>query len=145
MSNGYVFDAEAIIAFLYDEPGHESVASLLDGVFDGDREGYLSETNTSEVYYLVARFEGDDDTPTPESLRIADRDVRALDRRGLSIERADWRIASEIKAHGGLSLADAHAVSLACTRNVTLVAGGDGDFDDLPVDVDVLRFRDHGI
>jgi hypothetical protein len=39
MSDAYVFDAEAIIAFLYDEPGHETVASLLDDVFDDDCRG----------------------------------------------------------------------------------------------------------
>ena len=41
MSSEYVFDTEAIIAFLYNEPGHETVATLLDEVFDGDSEGFL--------------------------------------------------------------------------------------------------------
>ena len=35
MSGAYVFDTEAIIAFLYNEPGHETVATLLDEVFSG--------------------------------------------------------------------------------------------------------------
>lgn len=141
MGDGYVFDTEAIVAFLYDEPGHEAVANVLDSVFAGDREGFMAETNAGEVLYLVARFEGtNDDDPTPESLRLADRDVRALARQGLSIERADWRRAAEIKADGGLSFADAHAVTLAHERDATLIAGDD-DFDDLPVDVDCRRFR----
>ena len=55
MSDAYVFDTEAIIAFLYDEPGHDRVGDLLDEVEAGDAEGLLSETNASEVYYLVAR------------------------------------------------------------------------------------------
>lgn len=145
MGDGYVFDTEAVVAFLYDEPGHETVANLLDSVFAGDREGFVAETNAGEVFYLVARFEGtEDDDPTAESLRIADRDVRALARQGLSIERADWRLAAEIKAEGGLSYADAHAVALAHERDATLVAGGDDDFDDLPVQVDCRRFRSDG-
>ena len=146
MSDVYVFDAEAIIAFLYDEPGHDRVGNLLDAVEADDAEGLLSETNASGVYYLVARFEGTpEDEPTPSSLRAADRDVRALTRRGVAVERAEWRLAAEVKADGNISLADAYAVALAHDRDATLVAGEDDDFDALPVDVDVERFRDHGV
>ena len=77
MSDKYVFDTEAIIAYLYKEPGHEIVADLLEQVFSGEANGSLTETNASEVFYLVARFEGTDDTPTDASLRDADRDIRA--------------------------------------------------------------------
>ena len=145
MSGGYVFDTEAIIAFLYNEPGHETVADLLDEVFTGDADGFLTETNASEVFYLVARFEGDDDTPTDASLREADRDIRALVRQGVDLEAADWRRAAQLKAGGSLSLADAYAVALAHERDATLVAGADDDFDALPVDVDLYRFRDQSV
>lgn len=136
----YVFDTEAIIAFLYAEPGHDRVGELLAAAGEA---GLLAETNASEVYYLVARFEGtDDDEPTPASLRVADRDVRSLVRFGVSIERADWRLAGEVKAAGAISLADAYAVALADEHDATLVAGGDADFDELPVAVDLARFRE---
>ncbi|MFC6941333.1 PIN domain-containing protein [Salinirubellus sp. GCM10025818] len=132
MTAAYVFDTRAIIAFLYDEPGHEYVGELLEAVDVGD--------------YLVARFEGTtDERPTTASLRTADRDVRTLTRLGVSLERADWRLAGEVKAYGDISLADASAVALAHERGATLLAGGDDDFDTLPVDVDVERFRDHGV
>lgn len=146
MTEEYVFDTETIAAFLYDEPGHEAVADLLADVFHADAAGYLPEANANEVFCLVARFEGtDDDSPTDESLRVADRDVRALERRGLTVERADWRLVGEVKADGHISLADAHAVALATERDATLVAGADDDFEGLPVDVDLLRFREHGV
>ena len=145
MSDTYVFDTEAIIAFLYDEPGHARVGDLFNEVEGGDAEGLFSETNASEVYYLIARFEGThNEKPTPASLRAADRDVRTLTRRGVAVERADWRLAGEVKADGDISLAGAYAVALAHDRDATLVAGGDDDFDALPVDIDVERFRDHG-
>ena len=144
-NGGYVFDTEAIIAFLYNEPGHETVAKLLDDVFTDEADGFLTETNASEVFYLVARFEGVDEKPTDASFREADRDLRALERGGLRIESADWRLAAEVKAHGNLSLADACAVALAHERGGTLIAGADDDFDELPVDVDVSRFREHGV
>ncbi|MXR40751.1 PIN domain-containing protein [Halobaculum sp. WSA2] len=143
MSGGYVFDTEALIAFLYNEPGHETVATLLDQVFSGEFDGFLTETNASEVFYLVARFEGADGTPTDVSLREADRDIRALERQGLNIESADWRLAAEVKADGSISLADAYAVALAHTHDATLVAGADDDFAELPIEIDLQRFRDH--
>ena len=145
MSNEYVFDTEAIIAYLYKEPGHEIVADLLDEVFSGEANGFLTETNASEVFYLVARFEGVDDAPTDASLREADRDIRALERQGLELEAADWRLAAEVKADGSISLADAYAVALAHERDATLVAGADDDFDELPIEVDLDRFRNHGV
>lgn len=145
MSGGYVFDTEAVVAYFYGEPGHEAVARLLDEVFAGESAGALAETNAGEVFYLVSRFEGIDDAPTDASLREADRDLRALERRGLEIESADWRLAAEVKSHGSISLADAYAVALASERDATLVAGADDDFDELPVEVDVRRFRDRGV
>jgi predicted nucleic acid-binding protein len=145
MSDEYVFDTEAIIAYLYKEPGHEIVADLLDEVFSGETDGFLTETNASEVFYLVARFEGVDDAPTDASLREADRDIRALERQGLELEAADWRLAAEVKADGSISLADAYAVALAHEHEATLVAGADDDFDDLPVDIDLQRFREDGV
>jgi predicted nucleic acid-binding protein len=142
---GYVLDAEPLIAFLYEEPGHEAVADLLGRVEAGDVAGLLAEVNASEVLSLVARIEGEDGVATAGSLRAADRDVRALSRRGLDIERADWSLVGRIKAEGGLALGDAHAAALAHEHDATLLAGGDGEFDDLPVDVTVERFRDHGV
>ena len=143
MSGGYVFDTEAIIAFLYNEPGHEAVAELLDEVFTGDADGFLAETNASEVFYLVARFEGVDDVPTDVSLREADRDIRALERQGLELEAANWRLAAAVKADGSISLAAAYAVALAHERDATLIAGADDDFAELPLEVALHRFRDH--
>jgi len=146
VSEVYVFDTEAVIAFLYSEPGHERVATLLEEIQRGDTDGYLAETNASEVYYLVARFEGtEDDEPTAASFRAADRDLRTLKRSGLTLDRADWQLAGEVKADGDVSLADAHAVALAHERDATLVVGGDDDFDSLPVAVEIERFREHGV
>jgi predicted nucleic acid-binding protein len=50
-----------------------------------------------------------------------------------------------VKADGGISLTDAYAVALAHERGATLVTGVDDDFDALPIDVEVERFRDHGV
>ncbi|AGB30034.1 hypothetical protein C488_19237 [Natrinema pellirubrum DSM 15624] len=146
MSDRYVFDTEAIIAYFYGESGHEAIADLLSAVFAGDVDGLLTEANASEVFYLVARFEGTDDgTPTADSFRVADRDLRALERRGVTVTAPDWRLVGKVKSDGHISLADAAAVALAYERDATLVVGGDDDFDDLPLEVSCERFRDHGV
>lgn len=145
MTDTYVFDAEAIIAYLYNEPGYETVEEYLRETTNGDGKGYLAETNAAKVVYLIARFEATDERPTRASLRIADRDIRALEHGGLLLERADWRLAAEIKADGHISLADAHAVALTVENDAILIAGGDDDFNELPVDVTVDRFRDGSV
>jgi predicted nucleic acid-binding protein len=50
-----------------------------------------------------------------------------------------------VKADGNISLTDSYRVGLAHDRDATLVAGGDDDFDTLSVDLDVGRFRNHGV
>ncbi|SFT05636.1 PIN domain-containing protein [Halostagnicola kamekurae] len=145
MSNEYVFGTEAIIAYLYDEPGRSVVEEYLGDVRDGAVEGLLAETNAGEILYLIARFEGIDDKPTTDSLRTADRDLRALERWGIQITQADWRLAAEVKADGHISFADAHGVALAHETDATLIAGADDDFETLPIDVDLIRFRESGV
>jgi predicted nucleic acid-binding protein len=123
MSGGYVFDTEAIVAFRYTEPGHEAVADLLAEVFDGASEWFLDETNASDVFSLVAQLGGVDETSTDPSLRDADRDLRALERRGVRIVSADRCLATEVNTDGDISLADVYAVALAHDHDAILVAG----------------------
>jgi hypothetical protein len=42
-------------------------------------------------------------------------------------------------------VAGAYAVALAHERDATLVAGTDDDFDDLPIEIELSRFREHGV
>ena len=78
--SAYVFDTEPLLAFLYTEPGHRAVADRLDEVAAGGHQGFLAEVNASELLYLIARIEDDDGTAAADSLRVADRDSRALTR-----------------------------------------------------------------
>ncbi len=142
MSDQYVFDTEAIIAYLYDEPGRSVVESDLKSVRGGTADGLLAETNAGEVRYLVARFEGNDGTPTRASVRTADRDLRTLERWGLQIERADWRLAAEVKADEHISFADVHGVALTYEHEARLIARADDDFESLPLEIDFVRSRE---
>lgn len=143
MNSPYVFDTEAIIAYLYNEPGHQRVAELLNQVFSGDSKGFISEMNATEIYYLIARYNGEEERPTEISLQQADQNLRSLARQGIQIERAGWRIAARVKAYGRISLADAYTVSLTYEQEATLVAGADDDFTTLPIDIPILRFREN--
>ncbi|WP_245835444.1 PIN domain-containing protein [Natronolimnobius baerhuensis] len=69
----------------------------------------------------------------------------ALERWGIQIERADWRPTAEVKADGHISFADAHGVALAHETDGTLIAGADDDFETLPIEIDVVRFREGGV
>nr|WP_239647729.1 PIN domain-containing protein [Natrinema altunense] len=134
------------MAYLYAEPGHETVSTVLSAVFTGDPEGVLAESNAAEVFSLIARFQATEtEPPTADSFRIADRDLRAIERRGPTVTSPDWRLTGKVKADGHISLADAAAVALAYERDATLLAGGDDDFDELPLEVSYKRFRDHSV
>jgi hypothetical protein len=125
MRNGYVFDTEAVIAFLYNEPGHEAVATYLKDVFAGEADEMCAETNASEVFYLVARFEGTREAPTAASLREADRDLRALERL-LKRERVDHR-----REHAAvIGRGPVHACGTSRDASEDIPAPDhDGDFD----------------
>ena len=71
--------------------------------------------------------------------------IRSLASVGIRRSSPDWRLAGEVKAEGRISLADAYAVALAHERDATLVAGADDDFDELRVEIDLHRFREHGV
>ena len=141
----YVFDTEPIVAWLHDEPGSERVQALLHEVTAGEREGVIADVNAAEIVYLDARLlavaRGDRE-PTVEDIAEGIYDVTMIERAGVRIEDAGWRGAGRIKAPGGLSLGDAYAVAHAVGCDGTLVVGADDDFDDLPVDIDIHRFRD---
>ena len=141
----YVFDTEPIITWLHDEPGHEAVGALLDEVTDGDAKGVITDANAAEIVYLDARLLAaarGDSRPTTEDIAEGIYDVSMLERGGIHIADASWQRAGRIKASGGLSPGDAFAVGCALARDATLVVEADDDFDDLPVDVDLHRFRD---
>ena len=145
MNQPYVFDTEALIAFFYQEEGHSIIRSLLAEVSSGEINGYIAEINATETLYLLARYNGRDGKPTPDSLHIAEQQIRGLQMQGITITVPSWQLAAKIKAHGNISLADAYAAALSHEREATLVVGADDDFQDLPVSVELLRFRDTAV
>jgi predicted nucleic acid-binding protein len=132
-----IFDAEALLAFSFNEQGAGEVKRWLDYVYDGELDGYISTINLAELRYIAAR---------KTSPGQADSHVRALRDMGVAEYSIDglWKAASELKATHNPSIGDAYAVAAADDldnddgRDVTLLVGADDDYD---VFADNERFK----
>lgn len=140
-----VFDAEALLAFSFDEPGAGEVELWLDRVYDGHLDGYISTINLAEFRYIAVRN---------ASVTQADAHIDVLRNLDLTEYTIDplWEDASELRAEYSLSIGDAYAVATAKAldtdgdENVTLLVDADDDYDVLEdgaaVSHLIERFRD---
>lgn len=115
MARKYAFDSYALLAFLQDEPGSESVANLIGS---DDTEVFMSVVNLGEVFYVLLRERGEAAALELES--------KVLETPKIRLTQASWeraKAAAKIKAAGGLSFADCFAASLAQELGATLVTG----------------------
>ncbi len=111
----FVFDGYALLALVEDEPGAREVAAL---VADEQAELYLNVVNLGEVYYIIARWQGE---------AAAEEVVRAvMEEDSFRLVEATWprvKEAARIKAKGGLSYADAFVLALAVEMGAPVVTG----------------------
>ncbi|MBI4607670.1 MAG: type II toxin-antitoxin system VapC family toxin [Candidatus Rokubacteria bacterium] len=128
---GSVLDSYAVLAFLFEEDGHETVLALFEKAAASDQNVLISAPNWAEVRYQVERKIG------------ADRwnEVR-LKLLGLPIEivPADQQLAElagEIKATRKMSLADCFAAALAKQKKADLYTG-DSEFRAVEKDVKIV-------
>lgn len=142
-----VFDAEALLAFSFDEEGADEVERWLDRVYDGKLEGYISTINLAEFRYIAIR---------EESAEQADAHIDDLREMGVAEYDIDdlWDVASDLKAEYSPAIGDAYAVAAAKDldldtddeRDVTLLVGADDDYDVLEDEEGfkhlIERFRD---
>lgn len=141
----YIFDAEPLVAYLYNEPGSDRVDTIIDEIHAGKATGWLCEVNATEVMYIVAQLEARHKPVTDDHLKTGREDVQILASDDVfDVVGVPWPLVAEIKGRGGISLGDAHAVALASDRDGTLIVGSDPEFNDLPVDVDLVRIREEG-
>lgn len=138
-----LFDAEPLLAFAFDEPGADAVEEVLEDVYDGDVDGYVTTVNLAEVRYVAARL---------SSPKRADEHVAGLKRMGLREYGVDdlWKRVADIKGDHTLALGDAYALAAAVAENaadneVTLLVGADDDYDELAESAEfgelIERFR----
>lgn len=117
MPEAYVFDASALSAYFYGEPGEEVVTGLLRRAVAGELDLHLHVIHVGEVYYTLYRRGG--------RLRAEEG---LEDIKGFSLHRHDrislefLREVGRIKATYRLSYANAFAVGLARLQNARLVS-----------------------
>jgi predicted nucleic acid-binding protein len=119
-------DACALIAFLQDEPGAETVTAILRSANDGDAVILINKINHLEVYYDIYRRVGkekaDDELAMIKKLPVI-----------IQSELCDevFLEAGRLKAAYKISLADAIALAEALISNRELLTADHHEFDDI--------------
>ena len=112
-----ILDTYAIIAFLQDESGADTVRNLFLKAEEGSIKLAMSVINLGEVWYTIAR------ATSPET---ADRYVQEIRGVAIEIEDADWtvtRLAATYNANSNISYADCFTAALARIRKGEIVTG----------------------
>ena len=113
--NLFVLDTSAVLALRGDEPGADRVETLLSRAKNGQSRILISFMSRMDILYIVWREEGE------ASARDALRLIDSFRVEWVSCEARILEIASRLKAHGGLSIADSWIGATAIDRDATLV------------------------
>lgn len=117
----YAMDAGALIAFLDDEPGAETVE---DALTEPGSMCHVHVFNLAEVYYIYFRRGG---------VAMAEDAVQSLLDIGIRVEEfadtAFWKDAATFKGRHALSLPDAFCLALARRLGGTVVTTDHAEFD----------------
>jgi predicted nucleic acid-binding protein len=109
----YVLDSSALIAFLWDEAGAQTVEDIL---ADEEAEVFMSAVNLGEVIYIVHRLAGEQTAAAVET--------KVLETPKLRIVEATWprvKHAGNFKVDGRLSFADCLRAGLAQEKEAVLI------------------------
>ncbi len=115
--SGEVLDSFALIAYLRDEAGAETVENLLVAAGKKDIPLHMTEVNYAEVKYSIVRKDG------AEAWDAAAKILQSLPIEFQPATRELADVAAGYKARFKLSLADAFAAALAKERKAELVTG----------------------
>lgn len=113
----YRLDSYAILAILYNEAGAQEVARILQEVQKSDVHVYMNVANLGEVYYSLAREEGE-----REAIK-ATADIKSC---GIQLVPLDERLAlavARIKATHRMSYADCIAAATARDKQAIILIG----------------------
>jgi PIN domain nuclease of toxin-antitoxin system len=125
-----VFDASALLALFFDEPGAEKVEMLLNNAAEADKPIFIAAVNWCEVLYRMQAKRG------REGLEAAKRFGRTMPLEVAVLDRELAEIAAKLKSQHGLGLADAFAAALSTVRKAGLVTG-DREFKVLEREVSI--------
>jgi predicted nucleic acid-binding protein len=128
---GAVLDSYAVLAFLFQESGHEKVVALFEKAAESDKQLLIAAPNWAEVRYMVERKVGAEQWPkTRAKLLGLPIDIVPVDQ-----ELAE--IAGGIKATKKMSLADCFATALARQKKIEIYTG-DPEFEAVEKEIKVV-------
>jgi predicted nucleic acid-binding protein len=131
---GKVLDSFALIAYFRDEPGAETVETLLVTAGKKDSPVHMTDVNYAEVKYSIVKKDGT--AAWEEAAKI----LQGLPIDFHSTTRAMADIAADFKARFKLSLADAFAAALAKERKADLVTA-DREFRAIEKEIKVVWLK----
>lgn len=124
MSNNFVLDASALIAFLADEEGTTKVEDILNKAKKGICVIYMNKLNLLEVYYGVYREDGK--AKAEEVLnKVSKLPLFVNDMMSDEL----FREAGRLKASYKISLADSIAIAETKIREAQLLTSDHHEFD----------------
>ena len=129
-----VLDASALLVLLFDEPGAESVETLMHRAAEKDQPMLMSAVNWAEVCYRVENKLG------PAALTQAKEFATNTPVAVVAVDRESSETAATYKAAGRLGLADAFAAALAKNRKADLVTA-DREFKSVEDEIKILWLK----
>ena len=112
-----ILDSYALMAFFEDEPGADTVRSLISKAVEGRVNLAICVVNLGEVWYSIART---------NSTETADQYVHEIKGMAIEVVDVDWtltRQAAAFKVNGSISYGDCFAAALAKAKKAELVTG----------------------
>lgn len=123
-----VFDASALLAMFFAEPGMEKMRELFQKSAETDHPALISALNWAEVLYLMERRRGVDGMDTARRFR------RTMPIEVVALDSGLAESAALLKNRHELGLAAAFAAALAKSRNAELVTA-DNEFKRLEKEI----------
>jgi PIN domain nuclease of toxin-antitoxin system len=124
MSNAYVLDACALLAFINNEPGADRVEAILRDALNGNAEVFMNKINVFEVYYGIYRSQGKEKADEIYRL-IQIQPINIID----ALDDAVFTEAARLKTKFRMSLADSIALGEAVYQNAVVVSSDHHEFD----------------
>jgi predicted nucleic acid-binding protein len=126
-----VLDSYAVLAFLFEEAGHEKIRSLFEKAAESDKALLIAAPNWAEIRYMIERKVG----------RVQWHEARSkllgLPLEIVPVDQELAELAGEIKATRKMSLADCFAAALAKQRKADLYTG-DPEFEALEPELKII-------
>ncbi|MFO0698487.1 MAG: type II toxin-antitoxin system VapC family toxin [Nitrospira sp.] len=112
-----VLDSYAVLAFLFQESGHEKIVSRLEHAAESDTFLLIAAPNWAEVCYMIERKVG------PAHWHDVRAKILGLPITIVPMDQELAEMAGELKATKKMSLADCFAAALAKQRKIDVYTG----------------------